>query len=154
MTTLAIDPRAGRARRLLRVLGILFVLALLVAALVWHSLQAIDLSHVHVMIDGDEIAHGAAFGDLRPGQHLLAVAAIAAVCFALMLAVPLLLLVVALVVVVLPIVLLALGLPLVVVLSLGLLLLSPLVLFGLLCWWLLRALSRGDKTRPSATMAR
>lgn len=151
MTTLTITPRAGRARRLLRVLGLLFVLALLAAALVWHSLQAIDLSHVHVMIDGDEIAHGAAFGGLRPGQHLLAVAAIAAVCFALMLAVPLLLLVVALVV--LPIVLLALGLPLVVVLSLGLLLMSPLVLLGLLCWWLVRALSRDNKTPPSATMA-
>jgi hypothetical protein len=45
-----------------------------------------------------------------------------------------------------------LGLPLVVVLSLGLLLLSPPVLLGLLCWGLLRALSRDDKARPSATM--
>jgi uncharacterized membrane protein YphA (DoxX/SURF4 family) len=151
MTTLTITPRSGRASRLLRVLGLLFVLALLAAAVVWHGLQAIDLRHVHVMIDGDEIAHGAAFTDRQPGQHLLTVMAIAAVCVALMLAVPLLLLVVALVV--LPIMLLALGLPLVVVLSLGLLLLSPLVLLGLLCWWLLRALSRGDKAPPSATMS-
>jgi hypothetical protein len=151
MITPTTTARAGRARRLLRAVGLLSVLALLAAAAVWHGLQAIDLSHVHVMIDGDEIAHGAVFGDLRPGQHLLAVLAIAAVCFALMLAVPLLLLALALVV--LPIVLLALGLPLVVVLSLGLLLLSPLVPFGLLCWWLLRALPRGDKTPPSATMS-
>jgi uncharacterized membrane protein YphA (DoxX/SURF4 family) len=151
MTALAFTPRADRARRLLRVLGLLFVLALLVAAVVWHGLQAIDMSHVHVMIDGDEVAHGGSSADLGPGQHLAAVLAIATVCFALMLAVPLLLLAAALVV--LPIVLLALGLPLVVVLSLGLLLLSPLVLLGLLCWWLVRALSRGDKTPPSATMA-
>jgi len=140
----------GRTRRALRILALLFVLALAVAAAVWQGLQSLDMSHVHVMIDGEELKYGGALGDLSPGQHLLAVVAIAAVCFALIVAVPLLLLAVA--VVALPIMLLALGLPLVVVLSLGLLLLAPLALIGMLCWWLLRALWR-DTPSPSATMA-
>jgi hypothetical protein len=141
----------GRLRRGLGVLGLLFVLALLVAAVVWHGLQSIDLNHVHVMIDGDEVVHGAALTGLHPGQQLLAVLAIAALCFALMLLVPLMLLTVAMVV--LPILLLALGLPLVVVLSLGALLVTPLALVVLLGWWLLRALWRDNRPPPSATMA-
>jgi len=150
MSLLAHRP-AGRLRRVLGALGLLFVLALLVAAVVWHGLQSIDLSHVHVMIDGDEVAHGAALTDLQPGQQLLAVLAIAALCFALMLVVPLMLLAVAMVV--LPILLLALGLPLVVVLSMGALLVAPLAVVGLLGWWLLRALWRDNRPPPSATMA-
>ena len=140
-----------RTYRAMRLLALLFVLALAVAAAVWQGLQSLDLGQVHVMVDGDEVMHGAAIGNLSPGQHLLAVLAIAAVCFALIVAVPMLLLAVA--IVVLPILLLALGLPLVVVLSLGALLLTPLALVGLLCWWLIRALLRDKKATPSATMA-
>jgi len=151
MTTTAATVRVGRARRLLNALGLLFVLALLAAATAWHGLHAIDLSHVHVVIDGDEIANGAAFADLLPGQHVLAVLAIPAVCFVLMLAVPLLLLGAAMVM--LPILLLALGLPLVVVVSLGVLVLAPFALIGLACWWLARALLRANSPPPSATMA-
>jgi len=137
--------------RALRVLALLFVLALAVAAAVWQGLQSLDMNHVHVIIDGDEVLHGAALGSLSSGQHVLAVLAIAGVCFALLVAVPVLLLTVA--IVVLPILLLALGLPLVVVLSIGALLMAPLALVGLLCWWLIRALLRDSKPRPSATMA-
>jgi hypothetical protein len=137
-------------RRALRVLALLFVLALAVAAAVWQGLQSLDMSHVRVILDGDEVLHGAALGNLSPGQHLLALTAMAGVCFALMVAVPVLLLTVA--IVVLPILLLALGLPLVVVLSIGALLMAPLALVGLLCWWLIRAVLRDSKPGPSATM--
>jgi len=44
-------------------------------------------------------------------------------------------------------------LPLVVVLSIGTLLMAPLALVGLLCWWLIRALLRDNRPGPSATMA-
>ena len=135
----------------MRVLALLFLLALVLAAAVWQGLHSLDMSHVHVVIDGDEVLHGAGLHELQPGQHVLAVLAIAAVCFALMLAVPLLLLAVAAVVV--PILLLAFGLPLVVVLAIGALLLAPLALVGLLAWWLVRALWRDNKPAPSATMA-
>jgi hypothetical protein len=39
------------------------------------------------------------------------------------------------------------------VLSIGALLMAPLALVGLLCWWLIRALLRDSKSRPSATIA-
>jgi hypothetical protein len=137
-------------RRALRVLALLFVLALAAAAAVWQGLQSLDMDHVRVIVDGDEMLHGAALGSLSPGQHVLAVVAIAGVCFALLVAVPVLLLTAA--IVVLPILLLALGLPLVVVLAIGALLMTPLALVGLLCWWLIRAVLRDSKPGPSATM--
>ncbi len=143
--------QTSRSRRALRVLGLLFLLALVLAAAVWQGLQAIDMSHVHVVVDGDEVLHGATLGPLQPGQHLLAVLVVATIFLALMLVVPLLLLAVA--VVVLPILLLALGLPLVVVLAIAALLLAPLALVGLLVWWLVRALWREHQPPRSATMA-
>jgi len=143
--------RAGRARRWLRVLGLLLVLALAMAALAWHGLQSLAPSHLHIVVDGDEVMQGAtALADLQPGTQVLAVLAIAATCFAMLLAVPLLLLAVA--VVVLPVLLLALGVPLIVVLSVATLLMAPLALLGLLAWWLIRALIRDNKAPPSATM--
>jgi len=139
-----------RSRRVVRVLALLVVLAL-VAAAVWQGVQSLDLGHVRVIVDGDEVMRGAVFNDLSPEQHLLALLAIAALCFALLLVVPMLLLAVA--AVVLPIVLLVFGLPLLLVLALGALLLAPLALIGLLAWWLVRALLRDSQTAPSATMA-
>jgi hypothetical protein len=138
-------------RRALRVLALIIVLALAVAAAVWQGLQSLDMYPVRVIVDGDEVLHGAAPGSLSPGQHLLAIVAIAGVCFALLVVVPVLLLTVA--IVALPILLLALGLPLVFVLAIGALLMVPLTLAGLLCWWLVRALLRDSKAGPSATMA-
>jgi hypothetical protein len=138
-------------RRALRVLALLLLLAVAVSAAVWQGLQSLDLNHVRVIVDGDEVLHGAALGSLSPGEHMLAVVAIAGVGFALLVAVPVLLLVVA--IMVLPILLLALGLPLVLVLAIGALLMAPLALVGLLCWWLLRALLRDSMARPSDTMA-
>ena len=128
-----------RTRRVVRVLALLFVLALAVAAAVWQGLQSLDLGHVRVIVDGDEVMRGAVFDDLSTEQHLLAVLAIAGLCFALLLVVPMLLLV--------------FGLPLLLVLALGTLLLAPLALIGLLAWWLVRALLRDNQPAPSATMA-
>ncbi len=139
-----------RTRRALRILALLFVLALVLAAAAWQGLHALDTSHVHVMVDGDEVLHGAALADMRPGQHVLAVLVVAAIFLALMLVVPLLLLTVA--VVVLPILLLVFGLPLVAVLAIAATVLAPLALVGLLGWWLIRALWRDNKAPPSATM--
>ena len=130
----------------------MLVLALLMAAWAWHSLQSIDLGHLHVVIGGDEVSAGTSLAGLQPGQHVLIVLAIAAACLAVMLIVPMVLLAVALVV--LPILLLAFGLPLVAVLSVAAVLLAPLALVGLLGWWLIRALRRADRSPPSATMAR
>jgi hypothetical protein len=144
-------PTTTRTRRVVRVLALLFVLALLAAAAVWHGLQSLDLGHVRVIVDGEEVMRGAVFNDLSPEQHLLAVLAIAALCFALLLVVPMLVLAVA--AVVLPILLLVFGLPLLLVLSLGTLLLAPLALIGLLAWWLVRALLRDNQPAPSATIA-
>ena len=152
MSTAMITAGPGRARRWLRTLGLLFVLALLMAALAWHGLQSLVPSHVHIVVNGDEVTQGATgLADLRPGTQVLLVLAIAAACFAMLLAVPLLLLTVA--VVVLPVLLLALGIPLIVVLSVAALLLAPLAFLGLLAWWLIRALIRDNKAPPSATMA-
>jgi len=139
-----------RSRRVVRVLALLFVLALVAAAAVWQGLQSLDLGHVRVIVDGDEVMRGAVFDDLSTEQHLLAVLAIAGLCFALLLVVPMLLLAVA--AVVLPILLLVFGLPLLLVLTLGTLLLAPLALIGLLGWWLVRALLRDSRPAPSATM--
>jgi hypothetical protein len=145
----------GRARRWLRSLGLLFVLALLIAALAWRGLQSIDLGQVQIMVDGDDLTQGAGLAGLRPGQQVLVVLLIAAACFAMLLAVPLLMLAVA--VFVLPVLLLALGLPLIVVLSVAALLAAPLVLLGLLGRWVIRALlatAEHDNRAPaSATMA-
>ena len=140
-----------RIRRAWRILALLCVLALVLAAAAWQGLHVLDMSHVHVVVDGDEILHGAALGPLQPGQHVLAILVLAAVFMALMLVVPLLLLTVA--AVVLPILLLAFGLPLVAVLAIAAMLLAPLAVVGLLGWWLVRALWRENKTPPSATMA-
>jgi hypothetical protein len=139
-----------RTRRAWRILALLLVLALVLAAAAWQGLHALDTSHVHVMVDGDEVLHGAALADMRPGQHVLAVLVVAAIFLALMLVVPLLLLTVA--VVVLPILLLVFGLPLVAVLAIAATVLAPLALVGLLAWWLIRALWRDNKAPPSATM--
>jgi hypothetical protein len=76
-----------RTHRALRLLALLFVFALAVAAAAWHGLQSLDMSQVHVMVDGA-------------------------------------------------------------------LLMAPLALVGLLCWWLVRRLLRDNKPLPSATMAR
>lgn len=141
----------SRSRRALRVLALLCVLALALALATWQGLHSLDMSHVHVVVDGDEILDGATLGPLQPGQHVLAVLLVAALFLALMLVVPLLLLAVA--AVVLPILLLAFGLPLVVVLAIAAILLAPLALVGLLVWWLVRALWRENKVPPSATMA-
>jgi hypothetical protein len=144
-------PKAmTRTYSALRLLALLFLLALAVAAAVWQGLQSLDLGQVHVMVDGTEILHGAALANLSPGQHVLAVVAMAAVGFALIIAIPVLLLAVA--IVVLPILLLALGLPLVLVLSIGALLVAPLALVGLLCWWLIRSLLRDNTPLLSATI--
>jgi hypothetical protein len=142
----------GRARTAMLVLTLLFVLALALAAAAWHGLQALDTSHLRVVVDGEEVLHGGTLAALRPEQHLLAVLLVATLCFALLLAVPLLLLAVA--VVVLPVVLLAIGLPLVVVLAIAAVLLAPLALLGLLGWWLVRALWRENKATTSATINR
>lgn len=139
-----------RPHRALRIVALLFVLALVLAAAAWQGLHAIDTSHVHVMVDGNEVLHGAALDELRPGHHVLAVLMVAALLLALMLVVPLLLLVMA--AVVLPILLLAFGLPLVAVLAIAATVLAPLALVGLLGWWLIRALWRDNKAPPSATM--
>ena len=139
-----------RTYRGLRLLALLFLLALAAAVAVWQRLQSLDLGQVHVMVDGGEVLHGAALANLSPGQQLLAVSAIGAVGFALIITVPVLLL--ALAIVVLPMLLLALGLPLVLVLSIGALLVAPLALVGLLCWWLIRSLLRDNPPLPSATM--
>jgi len=141
----------GRTRRALRILALLFVLALVLAVIAWQGLQSVDMSHVHVVIDGDEVLHGAAMDESGSRHHVLALFVVAAVFLALMLIVPLLLLAVAMVV--LPIALLAFGLPLVVVLAIAAMLLAPLALVGLLGWWLFRALWRENKPPPSATMA-
>jgi hypothetical protein len=141
-----------RTHRALRVLALLCVLALVLAAVAWQSLHSLDWTQLHVLVDGDEVlGGGAALSALQPGHHLLAVLLVAALLMALLLAVPLLLL--ALAVVVLPIVLLAFGLPLVVVLAVAAMLLAPLAVVGLLGWWLIRALWRENKAPPSATMA-
>ncbi len=140
-----------RTRRTLRILGLLCVLALALATAAWQGLHSLDMAHLYVVVDGDEVLHGATLGPLQPGQHVLAVLLVAAIFLALMLVVPLLLLTLA--AVVLPILLLAFGLPLVVVLAIAAMLLAPLALLGLLGWWLLRALWRENKAPPSATMA-
>jgi hypothetical protein len=144
--------RSRRPRRAIRLLGLLLVLALLVAAAVWQGLQSIDPGHLHVVIDGAEVVAGTSLADLRPAHHVLVALAIALVCLTLLLIVPMVLLAVA--IVALPVLLLAFGLPLVAVLSVAALLLAPLAVVGLLAWWLVRALWRDDKAAPSATMAR
>ncbi len=141
----------GRARRALRILGLLCLLALVLAAAAWQGLHSLDMSHLHVVVDGDEVLHGATLGPLQPGQHGLAILVLAAVLLALMLVVPFLLLTLA--AVVLPILLLAFGLPLVAVLAIAAMLLAPLAVVGLLGWWLVRALWRENKAPPSATMS-
>jgi hypothetical protein len=140
-----------RSHRALRILALLFVLALVLAAAAWQGLHSLDMSHLHVVVDGDEVMNGAALGSLQPGQHVLAILVVAATFLTLVLVVPLLLLAVA--AVVLPILLLAFGLPLVLVLTIAAMLLAPLTLIGLLGWWLIRALWRENKAPPSATMA-
>jgi hypothetical protein len=135
----------------LRILALLMLLAVVLAAVTWQGLHSLDLSHVHVMVDGDEVVNGVALDSLQPGHHVLGVLVVAAIFLALMLVVPLLLLAVA--TVVLPILLLAFGLPLVVVLAIAAILMVPLALVALLGWWLIRALWRENKAPPSATMA-
>jgi len=144
-------PRPRRARRVLRALGLLSVLAIVLAAALWHGVQELDVSRVHLVIDGEEIVVPNLLG-LDPGTQLLAVLLIAAVLLGVMFFVPLVLLCVA--VVVLPLVLMAVGIPLALLLGIGALLLTPVVLLGLLVWWLLRTLRRENKPRPSATMPR
>jgi len=144
----AITPRR-RPGRALRVLGLLGVLALVLAVALWQSLQGIDVRPLHVFIDGDEVTVPSLL-DLELGTQLLAVLLIAAVVLGLMLFVPLVLLCVA--AVVLPVVLIAVGIPLALLLGIGALLLVPLALVGGLVWWLLRALWRENGPRPSATM--
>jgi hypothetical protein len=145
------QPALRRTRRALRILALLVVLALVLAVAAWQGLHALDLSHLHVVVDGDEVLHGATLDPLQPGQHVLAVLAIGALFLALMLFVPLLLLAVA--AVVLPILLLVFGLPLIAVLAVAAMLLAPLALVALLGWWLVRALWRDNKAPPSATIA-
>ena len=144
----AITPRR-RPGRALRVLGLLGVLALVLAIAVWQGIQGLDIHQLHLFIDGDEVIVPSLL-DLDLGTQLLAVLLIAAVVLGLMLFVPLVLLGVA--AVVLPVVLIAVGIPIALLLGIGALLLAPLALVGGLVWWLLRALWRENRPRPSATI--
>ena len=144
----AITPRR-RPGRALRVLGLLGVLALVLAIAVWQGIQGLDIHQLHVFIDGDEVIVPSLL-DLDLGTQLLAVLLIAAVVLGLMLFVPLVLLGVA--AVVLPVVLIAVGIPIALLLGIGALLLAPLALVGGLVWWLLRTLWRENRPRPSATI--
>ncbi len=149
-------PGAGLTRPSMRgaalLLALLLILALAlvitVASGVHNGLLHLNLPPVSVVIDGEEVFSGLDFGSLPAGEVAGWVGCITLLVLVAVVVLPLTLL--GLLALLLMVVMVALGLPLLAVGAVALLVFSPLLLLGLLLWWLLKP-SRKAQALPGAS---
>lgn len=137
-------PRTGS--RLLTWLLAFVALFVLVMLLLSQGLMQIDPSPFSITIDGDEVFDSGMVNGLVTGHWLAVCLGLTIATFVVLVVVPLVLIAVSVLVGV--VLLLAIGGPLLAVTLVFALLLSPLILIGVLAWWLLR-----KPARRSATVA-
>jgi hypothetical protein len=135
-------PTARKARPWRTAFFVLLALSLLALLAIYQQLGSAygDLSGtpLSVVIDGEEVFNGLSLPAVSPWQMFVAACAVLLAMLLVAVIVPTVLLFTLLLVGV--VLLLALGAPLLVAGAGVLLLLSPLILMGLLAWWLLKAL--------------
>ena len=142
MSSIALARAPSRRTWRWLVPAILLLAALAAALSIYEQFGHFSGQPVSLVIDGEEVLHDWDVGQWAPLDKAVAAGALAfglvIVLAVLLLVVPLTLLLIA--GIVLAVLLGALGLPLLLVGGVALLVLSPLLVLGLLAWWLLKAL--------------